>query len=70
MLQAHSLTATNPRKDGIPNTWFSTKIQISALLEGKTSALANALLERAMEGQDYDDRQNAEAIRTHLETLE
>lgn len=59
MLQAHSLTATNPRKDGKPNTWFSTKTQTSTLKEGETSAMANALLERAVEGQDSDDRQNA-----------
>lgn len=59
MPQAHSLTATDPRKDGNPNTWFSTKTQISTLPEGETSAMANALLEREMEGWDYDDRQNA-----------
>lgn len=47
MLQTYSLTATNPRKDGNPNTLFSTKAQISIPQEGETSAMANALLERA-----------------------
>lgn len=48
MLQAHSLLLIL-KKDGNPNTWFSTKTQISAVQEGETSAMAKALLERADE---------------------
>lgn len=46
---AGTFCAANPQKDGNPNTWFSTKTQISAVQEGETSAMAKALLERADE---------------------
>lgn len=55
----------------IPTHFFSAKAQISILQKGETSALANALLGRA-DGRwkDSDNRQNAKATSTHLETLE
>lgn len=55
MLQAHSLLLIL-KKDGNPNTWFSTKTQISAVQEGETSAI---FWKEQMKGRDDDDRQNA-----------